>query len=278
MSIHAPRYSLPPPSLLPRWDRLLAIVAQGVKERLRALNLVLLSLTYVVVLLLIVVPFYLSSLASGFFGGITLSLFYTPFGAGVWSFFIILLASSVGAGIIAGDVATRSITMYLSRPISRLDYLLAKAAAVGIWLTLATILPGCVGAGIVLALGYVSLPLALEAIGGFLAAGILTVAAFTALSVLLSAISSKAVYAGAGIFGVLLGSEVIAAVVQAISNNPTALYFSLQDDVLAVAQAIFGVPSSSIDPWSAAGVLVAFSAVAFFLTYLRLERVEAVSE
>lgn len=278
MSLSEPRYSVPPPALRPRADRLLAVLGQGVRERLRVLTIVLLALIYVVVLLLILVPFYLNQIAFGFLSAPPLTIFFTPFGAGVWFFFTVILASSLGAGIIAGDTATRAITMYLSRPITVLDYLLAKAGALAVWLSLAVILPGAVGAAIVLALGYVSLPLALHAAGGFLLVGALYIAALGSLALLLSSLASKSVYAGAAIFGVLIGTQVIAAVLEAVSQSASVLYLSLQDDALAVARALFSVAPNPLNPWAAGAVLLGFAGSAFALTYLRLAREEVIAE
>ena len=157
MTIRSPEYSLPPPTLLPRVSRLLAIVENEVRQRVGALNIVLLGFIFTVVLIPLVLSFYLGALLPGGTGTSALAVFYTPIALGAWFFFLVLLVSSVGAALIAGDLATRAITLYYARPIRRSDYLVAKASAAGIWILLATVLPGVVGVVIVLSLGYVSL-------------------------------------------------------------------------------------------------------------------------
>jgi ABC-type transport system involved in multi-copper enzyme maturation permease subunit len=278
VTVHPPRYALPPPVLRPRSARVLAVLSAAVRERFGAVNLVLLALTYIVVLLFIVVPFYLLSLAPTLLGSSSLATFYLPFSSQVWFFFEALLATSVGASVIAGDVANRSITMYLARPITHLDYLTAKASAVGIWMFLGAVLPGIVGTLIVLALGYVDLPTALHAAGVFLGVGILTLVLFTALAVLFSALAPRATYAGAAIFGGLVGAEIVALALHGISGQSAVLYGSLEQDLLAVAQAGFGVAGGSLDPVVAATIVVAVAAGALGLAYVRLARAEVVAE
>lgn len=279
MSIFLPDYSRPPPALLPRSARVRAILGAEVRARSGAINLILLALIHLVVVAPIVVEFYFQGLASGFVNlGPALALFYSPFATGVWSIFLVLLATSVGAATIAGDTASRSITMYLCRPITALDYLGAKLGAVGVWIAFGAVLPGCIGSIIVLALGYVALTVALQALGAFLLAGLLGVFALGGLTILLSALASRTAFAGAGIFGVLIGSEVIATVLSDVSHHASFLYLSPLNDWAASARALFGVAGDPLDPWAAGGALVVLGAVGIVLAYLRLRRTEVVAE
>lgn len=278
MSIHAPQYTLEGTTLRPHRDRVAVVLSSTVRERFGPLNIALLVFIFIVVLITIVVPFYFANLLPALSSGTSLSTFFLPFSSQVWFFFQILLLASVGAGVIAGDVATRAITMYFARPITRFDYLAAKASAVALWLGLAVIVPPLIGTVIVLALGYASLVLALEAAAAFLGVGLLTVFAFTALTLLISAWAPKASYAAAAIFGLLAGTEIVALVVSGIGDDSRILYFSAEQDILAVARDAFGVSGGGIDPAIAAVILVGVGVVALMLTRLRLDSIEVVSE
>jgi|GEM_PF-1865429 len=278
MSLHPPRYSLAPPTLRPHASRVQVVFWATVRERLGAMNIVLLAFIFTVVLLQIIIPFYFATLVPGLANGPELSFFYLPFASQVWFFFVVLLTASVGAGVIANDLATRSITMYLARPITHLDYLVAKAAAVAVWITIAVVAPTLLGTTIVLALGYVPLPLALQAAGAFLGVGILTIVAFTGLAVLVSSAAPKSAYAAAAIFGLLAGAEIVAFVAWTISGEPAVLYLSVEQDVLATAQAAFHVPGGVLDPTGAAAILIALGAVTFYLAWRRLATIDAVAE
>ena len=186
--------------------------------------------------------------------------------------------SSTGAAIIARDVATKAMTMYLARPIRPLDYLAAKSGAAAFWVFLGGVLPGWVGSIILLALGWVSLPLALEAVAGYFAVGVFSIVAFTGLSVLLSSLTSRSTLAGAGILGSLLGSYIVMQVLSGISGKVGFLYASPVEDVLGIGAGVFGASGNSLDPWTAAGVLIGFAVAAFGLAYLRLRRTQVISE
>ncbi len=279
MSIHAPNYDLAPAPLEPRSRRAYAIFEHQVAEQSGGLNFVLLALIFIVVVLPLVLIIYLHRLLpSGIVGSTDLATFYGPIGQGVWYFLLILLTSSAGAAIIARDVATKAMTMYLARPIRAIDYLTAKSSAVAFWIFLGGVLPGWIGTIIVLAIGYVSLPLALQAVGGYFVVGVFSILAFTGVAVLLSSLTARSTLAGAGIFGILLGSFVVTSVLAGLSNAPGFLYASPVQDVLAVAAGAFNASGNGLDPWSAAAVLAAFAIAAFGLTFWRLNRTQEVAE
>jgi ABC-2 type transport system permease protein len=60
----------------------------------------------------------------------------------VQSGFSVLLAAMTGPGLIAPDLANNALPLYFSRPLSRLDYALARLATLSGLLSLVTILPG----------------------------------------------------------------------------------------------------------------------------------------
>lgn len=278
MTLHPPRYSLPPPSLRPHSSRVGVVLWTTFRERLSVLNVVLVALIFVVVLLQIVVPFYFSSLVGPTVGVSAASIVYLPFESNVWFFFEVLFLASIASGVISNDVATRAVTMYLARPITRVDYLVAKSAGVALWLGIAVILPGVVGMILILGLGYVSFPLALQFAAGYLGVGLLTVGAFGGLALLLSALAPKSSYAGAGIFGLLVGAEIVASALLSISGESSVLYASPQEDVLAVARSAFGVTGGDLNPLAAALLLVAVAVVTLALAYRRIAAIDGVSE
>jgi ABC-type transport system involved in multi-copper enzyme maturation permease subunit len=280
VSIFLPDYSRPPPVLLPRRNRVAAILSTEIRARSRVVNYVVLAMIYLVVDVPIVFEFYFRANFGAFLpsSAPTLSLFLAPFGAGPWAFFLVLLSSSVGAAIIAGDFATRAITMYFARPITRADYLVAKAGAVGFWIALGAVAPGVVGTIIVLALGYVGLPLAVEAVAAFVLVGLVTVVALTGITLFLSSLTSRSVFAGAAIFGTLVGAEAIGSVLSAVGRQSAFLYVSPIEDFGAVARGVFQAAGNPLNPWVAAGVLLGLGLVAGGLAFGRLRRAEVIAE
>ncbi len=57
------------------------------------------------------------------------------------SFWALVMAVTIGAGEIAEDLRTGALTFYLGRPVTRLDYLLGKTAAVSWVVVLVTLVP-----------------------------------------------------------------------------------------------------------------------------------------
>ena len=67
---------------------------------------------------------------------------------GVQSFFAVLLAALAGPGLVAPDLANNALPLYFSRPLSRLDYVLARLLVLAGLLALVTWIPGLLLFGI----------------------------------------------------------------------------------------------------------------------------------
>ncbi len=61
---------------------------------------------------------------------------------GAQSFFAVLLAALAGPGLVAPDLANNALPLYFSRPLSRLDYVLARLLVLAGLLALVTWIPG----------------------------------------------------------------------------------------------------------------------------------------
>jgi ABC-type transport system involved in multi-copper enzyme maturation permease subunit len=204
-----------------------------------------------------------------------LSDFAVPFESTPYLLLATLLTASAGASSIAGDVADRSITLYLSRPITTGDYLVGKGSAVGLVLAIFFLIPGFAACLFAYIVGNVTVGLAVTAIGAFVVSGLLLVLFFTTLALFLSSLTRRPIFAGAAIFGVLVSAEVLAQLVRGVTSSAQALYLSPIEDLLAVAQSLFGV-TPSIGAGSAAGVVLGISVVGSVVTYLRVRQVEVV--
>jgi len=275
MSISAPRYAAGPLPLVSRTRRALAIYLEELGRLAGWGTWLVVAISYAAIVLAIVVNAELSSLLRG----LTLSSFYVAYAIPIWPFLILLVATAVGSGSVSDDLSSRSITLYLSRPIRLEDYVGAKVAAVGTWVGVTAIGPGLLGVTILAALGLAPLAVSVSAFLVFLALGLLTTFFFTGLAIGLSALTSRALYAGVGIFGITLSAEIVGAAVSGATGNSSVLYISPVDDIETAASAAFQTGSAtSIDPWGATAVLVVAGAVLFAIAWLRLRRVEVVGE
>ena len=275
MSISAPRYASSGIHRTGRVGRLLAMFVYAVRKGAGWGTWATVALSYLAIVLLVVLDAEFASLL----GGIRLATFHAPYDSPVWPYLILIVATAVGSGCIADDLGSRSITLYLSRPIRLVDYLVAKTGAVAFWVGVTAIGPGVVGVIIAAGLGLVSASLALEAVVAFVIVGAITTVFFTALAVALSTLTTRALFAGVGIFGVTLSTDLAASAVYGATGNATVLYLSPIGDILTGAQAVFATGASTATvPETAAALLIAAALVLLVVTWIRLNRVEVVGE
>jgi ABC-type transport system involved in multi-copper enzyme maturation permease subunit len=275
MSISTPRYGAGPVQRMGRTYRTLAIVRRELLRRSGPGTYVVVALTYLAITLILTIDTEIASLT----GTLTLTTFEAPYGSPIWPFLMLIVATTVGAGSLAEDFGNRSITLFLSRPIRPIDYLAAKLAATGTWLAVAAVGPGLIGLAIVLALGWAPASLVLTGAGAFVATGLLATVFFTGLAVALSSLTTRSLYAGVAIFGVVLALEITAPVVSGLTNNNYVAYLSPITDLLSVAQSLFGVPGPfATEPLASAVILGGGGVFLAVFAYWRLSRVEVVGE
>jgi len=275
VSISAPRYVQGPVARAGRPWRILAIVEREVLRRATWGPLLAVALTWLVVVLEVVVNVYFATLT----GGSVAAAFESPYESVVWVLLLLIVTATVGAGSLADDLGSRSITLYLSRPLRISDYLAAKGSAIGAWLLIAGAGPGCVAAGVTAALGYVSASEALAAVAGCFAVGLVMAIFFTGVALALSSLTRRSLYAGVAIFGTVLSVTVSVSVVAGITGTAKLLYADIVANVQSIAEAAFGRPSPyPTDPLASVAVLVLTGSVLAVLAWWRLTRVEVVGE
>ena len=277
MSISLPKYTRRETPLRPRWQRVWTIIAAGLRREFRrpaALFPVIAG-----VFLSTITAIFLLFFASLFNPGreTDLSFFFVPASTPTTLFFVTLLASTVGAGLIADDVHSNALTLYLSRPITQLDYLIAKGAILGTLVILITTLPLFIAALLAGFLNFVAWGVALAAMGWSIVLGLVLAGFFTAVPLLLSSLTPRKAYAAAGVFAISLGLTLTSAILAGAIQQPGLLYLSPWEDFLAVARAGYGAPAGPIDWPGALAILVGVTILAAFLAYLRMRSMEVVA-
>jgi ABC-2 type transport system permease protein len=195
---------------------------------------------------------------------------------------LMVLISVFGAsGLIANDLRTGAILVYLSRPLTRRDYVLGKLGVPMAICLAVTLLPGVLlyVAAIGLAPdGYLRWDLAwlLPAIVAHALCASLVV---SLLTLAVSALSRSARVAGIATAGLLLGLETMRGVLQFAFGRREAVLLSLWADLKALGVALFGVVEYQIEvfwAWPLA-VLVAVSAACLLILRARVRAVEIVT-
>ena len=194
--------------------------------------------------------------------------------------FTLLLSIFGGAGLIAGDLRTGAILVYLSRPLTRRDYVLGK---LGVLMALnlgVTLVPAFL-------LYLVGLALAPEMLGQWSLAWIGPAIVLHALvlsgvvSLLALAVSSlcrNTRVAGLGLALLFIGLEIARGVLENIFAAREAELLSLQANLRALGSLLFGMAARGTEaPWGyAVAVLASVSLACLAVLRWRVRAVEVV--
>jgi ABC-2 type transport system permease protein len=196
-------------------------------------------------------------------------------------FFTILLSIFGASGLIANDLRTGAILVYLSRPLTRRDYVLGKLG-VPLALNLAvTLVPALLLYAVALGLApeqFVKWGLAWIAPAIVLHA--LAISLFVSLLALaISALSRSARVAGLAFFGLLFGLEIARQVIQNGFGRREAMLLSLQADLRSLGSSLFGLPAPDLAMhWAApAAVLAVVTLGCLAILRARVRAVEIVT-
>ncbi len=277
MSISLPTYTRREMPLLGRRHRLRAIIVTGLRREFKRPATIVATAVGVGLVLVssIVIVLFLGAFLPG--QARDLSFFFVPASNGAILFFVTLMASVVGSALIADDLNSMALTLYLSRPITHADYLIAKAAILAPLISMIAVLPLVLTPFVAALLGVFSWTLALEAIGLSVLLGLLFTAFYTSVTLFLSSLTTRKSYAAAGVFAVTFGLTIPADILSSSIGNSALLYASPWEDYLALARAAFGASGNQLDwPWALV-ILLAATVVASLATYLRMKAVEVVS-
>jgi ABC-2 type transport system permease protein len=195
--------------------------------------------------------------------------------------FTILLSIFGASGLIANDLRTGAILVYLSRPLTRRDYVIGKLGVPMALNLAATLVPG-------LLLYVVALTLAPEQFAKWALLWIapavvlhsLVISLVVSLLVLaVSALSRSTRVAGLAFFGLVIGLEVVRGILQFPFEREEAMLLSLQADLKALGKACFGLVDRSLPlswPWPAL-VLVLVALGCLLVLRKRVRAVEIIT-
>lgn len=195
--------------------------------------------------------------------------------------FTILLSIFGASGLIANDLRTGAILVYLSRPLTRRDYVLGKLC-VPLALNLAvTLVPALALYGVALGLAPEQfLEWELAWIGPAIVVHAFVISLFVSLLALaVSALSRSARVAGLGFFGLIFGLEMVRLVVQHGFNRSEAMLVSFHADLKSLGVALFGMTDNDLAMhWAApAGLLLVVALACLAILRSRVRAVEIVT-
>jgi hypothetical protein len=166
-----------------------------------------------------------------------------------------------GAGLVANDLRTGAILVYLSRPLTRRDYVFGKLSVLlllGLFVTLAPALLLYL-IGLALApeqyasweLWWIAPAIVLQSLVLVLTLALLALAA--------SSLTRRPIVAGLGFFGMFMGLEMARGVLRQIFDQRWATLLSLQADLRSIGAALFGntLRRFELVPWHEAALTLA---------------------
>ncbi len=186
-----------------------------------------------------------------------------------------------GAGLIANDLRTGAILVYLSRPLTRRDYVMGKLSVLLLLLGGVTLAPALllylIGLSLApdqylrLELWWIAPAILLQSSTVVLTLGLLSLA--------VSSLSRSARVAGLGFFGMFVGLEMVRVVLRNALDQGWATLLSLQADLRGISNVLFGnTPRrwDAVDPAQAALVLLFAGAACLMVLRSRVRAVEVV--
>ena len=205
-------------------------------------------------------------------------LFRNPSTGPPSSFLIALIAIFGGSGLIATDLKNNVLSLYLSKPLSWIDYLIGKFAVIGILIGCLTLVPG-----LLLFLEHALLtdttflkenywvPLSI-----IIYSVVITVSAGL-LMLLFSSLTSNPRYATIGFCAVWFGSPVIYEILKAITRTSRMAIVSIWANYDILGSALFNASHDHVVHWVwALLVLLALIVLCLFVLHRRIRAVEII--
>jgi ABC-2 type transport system permease protein len=185
-----------------------------------------------------------------------------------------------GAGLIANDLRTGAILVYLSRPLTRRDYVLGKLGVLMLLNLSVTLVPGLLLYLIALALApdqFVKWDLAWIGPAIALQAAVMSLV-MSLVGLAVSSLSRSARVAGIGFFAVVAGLEVARGILYAMYRRPETALISFRASLQALATALFGLSERAVSlPWFyPAGLLAVVALGCLLVLRSRVRAVEIV--
>ena len=196
------------------------------------------------------------------------------------NFFVFLLAVYVGSGLIAQDRKANALQIYLSKPLTRLDYIAGKMTILATFLLFATWLPA-----MLLLIGQILLSGSFE----FARTNIILFPAITVFSFVevfivccavlaLSSLTASTRYVAVMFAGVMFFSDAIYGTLRMVTGSTAVSWVSFTASLAQVGDAIFWQPLRYTTPVAVSFiVLAALVAVSLSVLERRVRGVEVVA-
>jgi ABC-type transport system involved in multi-copper enzyme maturation permease subunit len=189
-----------------------------------------------------------------------------------------LICVFAGSGLIANDLKSNALQLYLSKPLTRFDYIAGKSATILIMLECITFIPG-----VLLFLEHSVLSQDLTFLSDqywllgaiFLYSLILNVP-ITFLTLALSSITKNNRYSAIILMSIIIGSPVLGALLKVIFRSGWVDYVPYWYNIGVLGRNIFGLPGNPTAWHWSAPIMAILTAVCIWIMYRKVKGVEIV--
>jgi ABC-2 type transport system permease protein len=195
----------------------------------------------------------------------------------VWVFFLTVYA---GAGLIAQDRRANALQIYLSKPLTRGEYVFGKFAILAAWLLLVTWVPAILllVVQVVFAGNFDFFVKNLYLFPAITLFTFVQVGAITSAMLALSSLSNSSRYVGILYAALLFFSQALFGVLRAVTGDTRLAWISVPNALNQVGDAIFRLPLRYDAPWPlAVGIVVTLVVVSGVVLERRVRGVEVVA-
>ncbi len=201
-------------------------------------------------------------------------LFRTYYTNGFLVFMSAILSVFAGSELISNDLKHRSISLYLARPLSKLDYITGKFSIILFYLLMFTLVPGILlvifkviftgdfSAGITLLTKSIIFPVVISLF-------------WSSLMLMLSSLSENGRFVKIIFFVAFFMSQMIAGMFWGIFKNDNFMYISIEKNIQQFGSFVFGTQLEFSAPgWISGAILLGLTAVFLLVLSYRLKKVE----
>lgn len=195
------------------------------------------------------------------------------------SFFIFIIAIYAGAGLIANDLKANALQIYLSKPITRRDYLIGKLGVLVFFLALPTLLPAL----LLFLLAVIFQPTlsfleqyywVLASIFGF---SLIIILANALIILALSSLSRSSRFAGINFAAVFFFTQILYGILSGMFRTTRVAWVSLGNNLALVGSFFFGSQPPFRSPtWLSVVIILGLMAGSAWIVHRRVQAVEVV--
>jgi len=195
------------------------------------------------------------------------------------SFFIFIIAIYAGAGLISNDLKANALQIYLSKPITRRDYLIGKLGVLAFFLALPTLVPALLL--FLLAVIFQPSLTFLEqyywVLGSIVALSLAIIFTNALVVLALSSLSKSSRFAGINFAAVFFFSGILYGILSAMFRTKSVAWVSLGNNLILVGDFFFGIrPHFESPTWLSVLIILGLMAFSAWIIHRRIQAVEVV--